>query len=251
MFYDEISKDSKLRNISVGQKLSLAAGIVVVVLASENIVINIINIIVMYAINIYLLRKKYRDFLKLLFIPLIFLIVSCVPIIISVNTLNYLKYVQIFDIKIGITTSSIRDTIFIFTNAYAIILTSYFLILNTGLDKLLEYMYKINVPSIIINLCALIYRFIFVLYERHLIIKKSLISRQGYTDYKTSLYSTVYLFFNIYYKSFIRISNIQSALDSRLYDKEINYSTSVNIFSYKMLFFTIFYLITLLMIEVN
>ena len=151
----------------------------------KNLIILSLIILLMSAV---VAKIEISDYINLLKIPIIFLIMSIAMTLISVadNPSNLIKSFCIGSKYIGISNESISTSIHIFFRAISCLTCVYFIMLTVPFNQLLFIFKKMHIPSIILELSMLIYRFIFIFMEEVSDIRKSQELRFGYIDLKTS-----------------------------------------------------------------
>lgn len=105
--------------------------------------------------------------------------------------------------------------------ALAAVTCLYFLSLNTVMTDILGACRKLRLPSLLIELMLLIYRFIFVLFETASSIMISQQSRLGNRDFKTRVRSFGALGTSLFILSLKRSNALYDAMESRCYDGRI------------------------------
>lgn len=247
-FFDTFSESSRLKDIKTSQKALFFIVNIIIIFAFDNIYLSLISLIALTIINNYLVEDSHLRLFKLILIPCAFLITGILPIIFEVNNQNTMFSFNLFNLNLGITQKSMQYASLTLFKSLAIVLCSYFLILNTRMNNLFNFMHKMKVPILLVNMFELTYRFIYIILNQTMKIKNAQEARLGYINFKTSLSSFALMAKNTFIKSFERISSFRTALDSRLYDEEINYYISEENFSNKFFIFSIVYCITLVLI---
>jgi cobalt/nickel transport system permease protein len=162
-----------------------------------------------------------RKYLKLLFIPVTFLIISVVTILISVSKVDtYLWSIEIFNNYVGITRSSLHDSILLSTRVFASISSTFFLGLTTPLNNMIKVLKRLHLPSSLIELIVLIYRSIFIFLEEASDIYNGQELKFGYSNIKNSLRSTSLLIRSLFTKVMLKFNEMVVVLECKLYDGE-------------------------------
>jgi cobalt/nickel transport system permease protein len=131
--------------------------------------------------------KYYR---KLMAVPLIFLLLSTLAIWVDFSTVPMDAYA----IRIGklYLTNSWNQIVYgcrLICVALAAISCLYFLACNTTMTDILGTLHRMHVPSLLVELLMLVYRYIFILLDIAGAIRDSQRSRLGNKDYRTSINS--------------------------------------------------------------
>lgn len=97
----------------------------------------------------------------------------------------------------------------------------YFISLTTPMIDVISVLAKLKVPSFLIELISLVYRFIFIILETSEMMFISQNSRLGYRDIKTSYKSLGALASTLFIRSFKRANDLYTALEARGYNGEL------------------------------
>lgn len=189
-------------------------------LVIENITFEIAIIIIMSLIILSTSKMCISEYLKLLSIPLIFMIMSIIAIIISISTekTDMISYLMIGNNYFGISRYGITSAIKILSRSIACLTSVYFLMLTTPFNQLILVLKKIHIPDNIIEISMLIYRFIFIFLEEVHEIYKSQEIKLGYMGIKNS-YNSLSLLISMIYKRMIkRYDDMSISLDMKLFD---------------------------------
>ena len=160
------------------------------------------------------------NYLKLIKIPMYFLIVGVIAnaINISFNADGFVYSFKILNMYIGVSIVSINTSIYIFFRSIACLTCVYFFVLTTPFNQLLMLLKKLHIPDTIVELIMLVYRFIFIFLEEVEEIKKSQELRFGYTNLKNS-YKSIGILGNLLYKRLMkRYEDMSISLDMKLYN---------------------------------
>ncbi len=221
---DKYAYKSKLTHINTFQK-ALFAGIpmLICLVASLNIV-NIVTIAFMVCATLLLSGVSAKEYLKLILIPLVFLVLGVIPVIFqTVGSEPVLFGFNIFSVQIGVTSTSANFGLALFLKAYATVSCLYFFILTTPMASVFNLLKKLRIPSIILELMELIYRFIFIILEQAVKIHQAQSSRLGYSTIKNSIKSVGELAGNLFVLSIRRVTNINNGFESRNFSTDYAY----------------------------
>lgn len=248
IFFDSLSERSRIKDISTTQKVLFFIINIIIIFMFNNAMLSFLCVISLVLLNKFLINNNNISILKLLLIPCVFLITGILPIIFEINNSQSLLSFNFYKINLGISQQSIQYASLTLFKALAIVLCSYFLILNTQMTNLFNFMQTIKMPTLLINMFELTYRFIYIILNQTYKIRNAQQARLGYVGFKNSLVSFSLLFKNVFIKSFESIAQLRIALDSRLYDEEIYYYINKEFFSNKFLTFSLIYWILLIII---
>ena len=218
------SYNSKINSWNPHLKFWYSMVLIVLGIILSNIYISISIVFICGFITIFLGKislKKYIDFFK---VPIIFLLIS-----VAVININFSKnitdfyYFNIGDLYIYTTNENIKKSCILFWRALSGVSSMYMLALSTPLNEIIYVIKKVRTPQIIIELMYLVYRFIFIMRDSYKSMRKSIESRLGFRDYRTSLLSFGKIISNILIISLRKSNSFYDAMESRCYRGEIRF----------------------------
>ena len=166
---------------------------------------------------------KGKKYFPLFLIPMTFLIVGTLTIMITKIPFEnaYLLGFSLGGDTYGFTVDSLLLGINLILKSLAAVSAMYFLALTTPLKDILFVLKKWKIPSVIIELMELIYRFIFIVYSESRKIYVAQASRMGYSTFRNSIKSLGTLGSMLFLRGFKRSDRIFNALESRGYNGNI------------------------------
>ena len=177
---DKICYNSKLRYVNTRLKLIFTILTLIICIISKSFYVSSIVFIVNSVLNLYWAKISLYQYVKLILLPVVFIILSTLAIVIDVTPYpveNY--YLYLFNLYFSININSVLYGLQIFATAISSVTCLYFLTLNTTMTDLLNELYALKCLVIVCELMMLIYRFIFVLTESADNINVAQISRLG------------------------------------------------------------------------
>lgn len=163
-----------------------------------------------------------RVYLRLLCIPLIFLVISTITVIFEFGQMESAKVlVSLAGGHIYMTKWSLTRGIQLFMSSFASVTCLYFLAVTTPMIDIIQVLRSIRLPKIMIELMYLIYRFIFLLLETGNAIVVAQDCRLGYKDRKTSMRSTSKMAAVLFIRAYQKADALFSAMESRGYDGDL------------------------------
>ena len=226
------SYNSKINSWNPHLKFWYSMVLIVLGIILSNIYISISIVFICGFITIFLGKislKKYIDFFK---VPIIFLLIS-----VAVININFSKnitdfyYFNIGDLYIYTTDENIKKSCILFWRALSGVSSMYMLALSTPLNEIIYVIKKVRTPQIIIELMYLVYRFIFIMRDSYKSMRKSIESRLGFRDYRTSLLSFGKIISNILIVSLRKSNSFYDSMESRDYKGEIRFFIKFFLFS--------------------
>ena len=187
----------------------------------SNNYINAFIFIAMVLITTLVAGIPFKNYIKILAIPMSFLLISTITILLSISSKDvYIYSINIGSKYIGITDESIFQSINTTIRVFASLSLTFFLSLTTSLNKLIIVFNKMKFPTIIVELLVLIYRFIFIFLEEAQNIRMAQEVRFGYNNFRNSYRSIALLIKSLFVKVLIRYQDMVNSLDSKLYNGE-------------------------------
>lgn len=223
---DKLCYNSKLRYVNAGVKLAYTLLTLALCIVSRSILIACIVL----AVNTFLIIHKGgipgRRYLRLMTIPLVFLLLSTLAIFVNVSK----SPLDAFAVPVGnyYMTGSFRGLyqgVQLILTALSSVSCLYFLSLNTPMTDILNELRKIKCPSILIELMLLIYRFIFVLLSISSAITTSQNSRLGNRNFKTSCKSFGAMGSALFIRAMKKSGMLYDSMEARCYDGTIRVLT--------------------------
>lgn len=221
LLIDKYAYTNRLSNANPNLKLMTVAICLIIATVISNNYINIFIFFFMTFLTVFIAGIPLNKYLKILYIPLGFLILSIMTILFSISSENiYILSLKISNNYIGITKLSILESINIITRVLASISSTFFLALTTPINSIIKVLKKIKVSNTLIELFVLIYRSIFIFLEESIEIYNAQEMRFGYSSFKKSLNSTGLLIKALFVRIFMRYKEMVISLDCKLYNGE-------------------------------
>lgn len=220
LLIDKYAYTNKLTDKNPYIKAIFSILFLILSLTIENRIFQISIITIMSITIISTSKMGISEYLKLLSIPLIFMIMSILAIIISISTekTDMLTYFTVGSTYIGISKFGLMNALRILSRSIACLTCVYFLMLTTPFNQLIKVFKKMHIPDNVIEIAMLIYRFIFIFLEEVQEIYKSQEMKLGYMGMRNS-YNSLGLLLNMLYKRMMkRYEDMSIALDMKLFD---------------------------------
>ncbi|KUO65980.1 MAG: cobalt ABC transporter permease [Gracilibacter sp. BRH_c7a] len=215
---------SKLKDINPMEKLALAFITLCVCLWANSIIISLAVLLIMTWSTIYQGGIPGTVYLKLLLIPMGFLILGVLTIAIEITPQPYefLGSIYFFNFYLGVSKAGLITATQLFFRALGAVSCLYYLSLNTPMMDVMSALRKLRCPKLLVEMMSLIYRFIFVFIAtaETMIIAQS--SRLGYSGILSGYRSLGTLISSIFIRSYQQADKIYTSLESRGYDGELN-----------------------------
>ncbi len=220
---DKWAYSSKIKDRDPMEKLSFALLTLSVCLWANSITVSIAVLLIMIWANVWQGGIPLAQVMKLLVIPLVFLLIGAATIAVEISGQSYglFAFVHFEGIYIGVSEAGLIKSMQIFLRALGAVSCLYYLTLNTPMIDIFASMKKLKMPLLVIEMMSLIYRFIFILIytAETMIIAQS--SRLGYTGVKSGYRSLSHLIASLFVRSYQQADRIYTSLEARGYDGEI------------------------------
>ncbi len=216
---DKLCYNSRLRYVNATEKFAFAMLSLCMCIASRSITVALIVLVVNSLLTVWRGRIPLRRYWHLMLIPFAFLVLSTVAILVNFSATPLDAYaIPIGGIYITGSWASLRLGVQLILTALASVSCLYFLSLNTTMPDILIVLQKLHVPSLMIELMMLIYRYIFVLLEIAASITTSQNSRMGNCDYKTACKSFGAMVSVLFVRSMKKAAALYDSMEARCYD---------------------------------
>lgn len=222
LIIDKLSYQSKLRYMNAGEKFLFSVATLVLCIVGRSVMICLPVLALMSLLTVWKGGIPLRRYLKLLTIPLLFLLVNSLILGLSIRQTP----LEVFAVSFGnwyLTASweTLRYAVQIFVTAMAAVSCLYFLSCNTPVTDILNALKKLKCPKLLIELMLLIYRYIFVLLDCAHAISISQKSRLGNVSFRQSMRSFGQLASALFVRAVNRSGILYDAMESRCYDGDI------------------------------
>ncbi|MEK4284874.1 cobalt ECF transporter T component CbiQ [Ureibacillus sp. FSL K6-0165] len=243
---------SPLRNKHPIEKMGFALIPLILNIVFQHVLTSIFIFCIMTVITLIIGKVPIRLYLKLLLIPVVFLISSILVILLnfSTNPIEGAIFQSIIGpVTISISITSVEKALMLFVVALSSISCLYFLILSTTIQDFLYGLRCCKVPTTLLDLIALMYRFIFIFLDSSRTIYLAQIARLGHSSLLNSIKSIGLIISALFIKVFQEMKDLNNAINARSVDgysavisRELHFSTSSWIFTLLVnLFIIVFY----------
>lgn len=219
---DKLSYSSKLRHRNPTIKFIFTVITLLVCVLSRSITVSLITLVVMGSLIVIYNGTSLSYFLKLMSLPLAFLILSTVAIVINFSSEPLSAFaIPFFRWYITGSMEGVLYAVQLILTALSAVSCLYFLSLTTPITDILMVLKRLHCPELLIELMLLIYRFIFVLLDLASALTIAQKSRLGNKDLKTSCKSVGSLMAVLLVRSFQKSGKLYDAMESRCYTGKI------------------------------
>lgn len=224
---DSLAQHSKLNRVNPILKLWATLVLILICVASTSPWIGLCLTLLMFVLTVFVGGIKTHEYIGLMSTPLMFLLMSGLALLFDVaNTASGLINIPLFGHYLVVTPLAQATGALIMARALGAISCLYFLSLSTPMAEIIGVMRRMKVPSLMIELMYLIYRYTFVLLEMHRLMKNASKSRLGFAGFSTSVKTTGLIYANLMARSYRKAMVNFDAMESRCYDGEIRFLES-------------------------
>ncbi|MFF2856295.1 MULTISPECIES: cobalt ECF transporter T component CbiQ [unclassified Peribacillus] len=228
LLIDKYAYFNGLKDVHPLEKMVFAISLLLFSLTVRDMTVSLITFTVMSALIIFAAKIPVSYYFKLLLLPGFFILSGTITILFSFTS----KFTSFSNIwwswKVGnwqifISDDSIGTVINLITVVIGSISCLYFLTLTTPITVILSVMRKLKVPSLLVDLIELTYRFIFIFLETALAIHQSQASRLGYGSLRKGIRSLGLLTSSLFLGVLQRSGHLTMAMNARGYQENLSY----------------------------
>lgn len=220
---DQIAYASMLRPILPSLKIFIALYSLLLCLISKTYLVSIFILFAMLFGITVIGKTRWHDVIRLMQIPLAFIILGCIMLLIQITNTQQemLCSFSFYNWQIGITYASLDQFGHLFVQCLAAVSCLYFLSTTTPMTELFTALRRMHIPTFLVEMMELVYRYIFVLMEITSQIRNAQECRLGYSTLKTSFYSLGQLISNLFIRAYRQAERTYTAMESRGYTGEV------------------------------
>lgn len=220
MHIDWMAYGSKFANKPSEMKMIMTGSTLILCLWGDSVLFSMAILLVMFMVTVAAGGTPARTYLRMLFLPGVFMLMALLGIAFDVARTSepFIGAVAIGSWYLGISEAGLTTAFQLFLRAIGAASCLFFLILTTPFSGILSTLKRWHVPSILLELSELTYRFIFVLLETGDKIRIAQNNRLGYQGLGNSFRSLGILISSVFIRSFKRSEDIYNSLESRGYN---------------------------------
>ncbi|MGI8384622.1 cobalt ECF transporter T component CbiQ [Robertmurraya sp. P23] len=251
---DYFAHINKLNHVNSFEKMVFSMGSLLLVLLLKNSWISFLVLIVMSVFILFVAKIPISYYGKLLLLPLSFLSIGSVSIVLSIAAApstgvhQAILLIKLANVYLYFLPDQVEVVVPLIIRSFSSICCLYFLILTTPINEIVCLLHRWKVPTLLLEIMMLTYRYLFLLLETATDIYVSQKSRLGYQSISSGLFSAGRLVTSLFIKTYHQAKELQISIDSRgggtLYDPSYerkNYSVI------HIGFITVFFLAVLLL----
>lgn len=221
---DQFAYSNRLRSSHPGEKFAFSIVSMIICIAFNSLITSLAAILIMAGAIVFMAGIPWRFYLRLMSLPLAFLLVGVFTVAISFTRTPDIAMhgFTLMGVTIGFTPRDLNTAAGLFFKSLGAVSCLYFLSLTTPMVEIISILRKMRFPSLFIELMEITYRFIFVMSETACKIYRAQSSRWGYSGFRASCQSLGQLTASLFIKSYHRSQECFNSLMSRCYNGELN-----------------------------
>lgn len=218
LMLDVLAANSGLRNVSPALKAAFSLGCLLLCVGAADAVTGAVVALSMVCVIWRLGRVPLGQILRLLRIPMLFLVISCLVLLLELTKAP----VGLWHMRLGcrwlcVTEQSLHHSATMFFQALGAVTCLYFLGTSTPIPQLIEVLRKCHLPELMIEMMYLIYRYLFVLLDIQQKMTTAATTRLGYRGVRRSVHTAGLIGGGLLSSSFRRSSACFDAMEARCY----------------------------------
>ena len=216
---DYYAQTSRLNKVHPAPKILVVFIAIAFCLGTKSFLLPTFVLVTMFLFSVPLGGIPISYYLSLLLVPATFIILSGLAILVQFSStpLGFLD-IPAPGFYLSVTQTSQATSLLVLARAFASVSCLYMLSLSTPIHEMIAFLNKIHLPSILIELMYLIYRYIFVLLDLQNSMSQAASSRLGYHNHKIWLKTILLTASNLMRLSFKQASASYDAMEARCYD---------------------------------
>ncbi|MTI84989.1 MAG: cobalt ECF transporter T component CbiQ [Firmicutes bacterium] len=206
------------------EKFAFSMVTLIICLSASDMITSLTVILTMAGVVVIRAGIPMGFYLKLMIVPMTFLVIGVITVAVSVGgTEAYFLYsFTVGAFTLGVTAGSLILAGNLFVKSLSAVSCLYFLSLTTPMVEIIMVLKRLRVPTVIIELMSLIYRFIFVLMDTAGQMYTAQSSRLGYSSLSRGYSSISQLVTNLFVKAYRQADNLSVTLMSRCYKGDLS-----------------------------
>lgn len=217
---DFLASHNAIQKVAASQKMTFSFVALILVTLLRNNILSIWALLIMSSVVIFYAKISWKSYVALLIAPIGFVLVGMIAIIISITftepvPTTALWHHTFLGIQFFILPNDVSRAITIFFTAIGATSCLYFLIVTTPIYEISPVLAKLGVPTIMIELVELMYRFIFLFLYTVSQLFEAQHARLGYRSYQVSFQSLSILVSALFRSIFFRYQAMSYAMAAR------------------------------------
>lgn len=219
LIFDKYAYNNRIVNLSPVIKFFMYIALLVISFLGITS-LQLLLIFTMIPLTIYIAKVKTKIYFKWILVTFPFVFISLVTFVLTFSeNQNALIYsIPFSNGFLGISTTSLNETITILLRVYSSLLSTYFFILTVPFQQLVQLLSKIKVPKFLLDIIILMYRFIFMFLHEFIVMRDTMDLKFGFKNTKSTYKSLGLLANNLFSKLMKANEHLNQMLELR-FDK--------------------------------
>lgn len=214
---DDYAYKNALRTVSPILKMLLGFASILICTFSTSFLAPLVVAVSMGIITVGAAKIPLRFYLKILLIPLPFVLFSAFAILLLQGG-DALFSFTVLGIRLGASSDSANLALLLLFRTLGGMSSLFFIALTTPMIEIFSMLKSAGIPEVLIELSMLIYRYIFVLLDQAATINNAQVTRLGNSSLKASLKSFSMLSSVLFLRAWEQGERLMIAMDSRCYE---------------------------------
>lgn len=224
MLLDSYAYNNRWRHIHPAEKGLLTSICLMAALASRSPAVPLAILLLMSSLILFGARIPLRVYLRLLTIPLAFLLIGASTLALSFSGGEIpLGELPLLHLPVALSYAGIDQATMALSRSLGAVSCLFLLALTTPMTEIVGLLRRLRVPELFLELMLLAYRNIFIFLENIRQIRLAQAARLGYTSVGNSWRSLAALGGNLLLRTLYRSKQLHLALLARGYDDELRY----------------------------
>lgn len=226
MKIDYYAYRSGMRKWNAGFKVLLSVAILCLVIGLNHIGVSLFVVVTMGILTLVVGRLPGKIYLHYMTIPLTFMLISGLMIAIEFAGQPLGSWNLNLQIcYICVTGESLRTAVQVFFKALAGVSALYMMAFSTPMSEFISVLQKLHLPTMLVELMHLIYRYIFILLDVANAMQTAAKARLGYRNLKQGFHTFAGIAGNLFLISLCKANVYYDAMVARGYDGRLEFLT--------------------------
>ena len=213
---EDLARGNELRETAPWLKLFLGVASILLCVSSPGLIAPLLVAASMSAAILLLAKIPARFYARLLLIPVSFAVMGIIVILFVTGGGTVL--IEVPGLPLAVTTDGANLAILVIARVFGGMCSLYFIALTTPMTEVFDLLHRLRVPTVLIDLAMLTYRFIFILIDEAGEIYRSQVMRLGYGRFRESVNSLGMLAGALFIRTWESGEALVMAMDARCYD---------------------------------
>jgi cobalt/nickel transport system permease protein len=218
---DDYAQSNALRDTNPRLKLLLGLGAILVCVSSATQIAPLFIAVTMSIITVRLAKIPRRFYSTLLLIPFSFSLLSAAVVAFMHGGGDQLFAFNVFGISLGIREEGANLALLLIARTFGGMCSLFFIALTTPMIEIFSILKSLGLPSFLVELSMLIYRYIFVFVDQAAMIHSAQVMRLGNAGIRNTLNSFAMLSSVLFLRAWEQGERLIIAMDARCYDGKL------------------------------